>query len=112
VDVLALPHQEGTTVLQNAATVSLFNVLVPYVHMLIPYLSGERFYDPRPYDSRYARDYDHEDRRGGRGRHDDRPREHDRGYRDYDRAPRDLDRGYGREPRDYDRRHGHDERRY
>jgi len=71
----------------------------------------ERYYDPRPYDSRYARDYDHEERRGGRGRYDDRPREHDRGYRDYDRAPRDYDRGYGREPRDYDRRH-ENERRY
>jgi len=61
---------------------------------------GERFYDPRPYDSRYARD-DNEDRRGGRGRHDDhrgRDRDHERGgYRDYDRG------GYGREPppRDY-----------
>lgn len=71
----------------------------------------ERFYDPRPYDSRYARDYDHEERRGGRGRYDDRPpRDYDRGYRDLDRGPREYDRGYGREPRDYDRRH--DEKRY
>ncbi|KAI9444562.1 hypothetical protein H4582DRAFT_2117158 [Lactarius indigo] len=62
----------------------------------------ERYYDPRPYDSRYARDHDHEDRRGGRGsgggRYEDRPRDYDRGYR------------YGREPRDYERRH--DDRRY
>ncbi|KAI0275214.1 hypothetical protein BC834DRAFT_840103 [Gloeopeniophorella convolvens] len=75
---------------------------------------GERYYDPRPYDSRYARDHDNDDRRGGRGgRHDDRPpRDYDRGYRDYDRGPRDYDRGFGggREPRDYDRRH--DDRRY
>jgi transformer-2 protein len=77
---------------------------------LIPYLSGERFYDPRPYDSRYARDNDHDDRRGGRGRYEDRPRDYERGYRDYDRAPRDYERGYGREPRDYDRRH--EERRF
>lgn len=74
----------------------------------------ERYYDPRPYDSRYARDQDHDDRRGGRGRHEDRPppRDFDRGYREYDRAPRDYDRGYGhgREPRDYDRRH--EDRRY
>jgi len=71
----------------------------------------ERFYDPRPYDSRYARDHDHEERRGGRGgRVDDRPRDYDRGYRDIDRGPRDYDRGYGREPRDYERRH--DDRRY
>jgi len=96
--------------LQNAATVSLLNSLVLYVHLLIPNLSGERYYDPRPYDSRYARDYDNEDRRGGRGRHDDRPRDYDRGHRDYDRAPRDYDKGPGREPREYDRRH--DDRRY
>ncbi|KAH9973202.1 hypothetical protein BGW80DRAFT_256867 [Lactifluus volemus] len=71
----------------------------------------ERFYDPRPYDSRYARDHDHEERRGGgRGRYEDRPRDYDRGYREYDRGPRDYDRGYGREPRDFDRRH--DDRRY
>jgi len=71
----------------------------------------ERFYDPRPYDSRYARDFDPEERRSGRGRYEDRPRDYDRGYRDYDRGPRDYERGgYGREPRDYDRRH--DDRRY
>jgi len=71
----------------------------------------ERFYDPRPYDSRYAREFDNEERRGGRGgRYDDRPRDYDRGIRDYDRGPREYDRGYGREPREYDRRH--DDRRY
>jgi len=73
----------------------------------------ERYYDPRPYDSRYAREFDQEERRhggGGRGRHDDRPRDYDRGFREYDRGPRDFDRGYGREPREYDRRH--DDRRY
>lgn len=65
----------------------------------------DRPYDPRPYDSRYSRDYD--DRR--RSRYDDYPprREYDRGgYRDreYDR-----DRGYDR---DYDRSRRYDERRY
>ena len=83
------------------------------VHLLIYSSLGERYYDPRPYDSRYARDHDNDDRRGGRGgRYEDRPRDYDRGYRDYDRGPRDYDRGYsGREPRDYDRRHD-DSRRY
>ncbi|TFK42217.1 hypothetical protein BDQ12DRAFT_357096 [Crucibulum laeve] len=64
---------------------------------------SERPYDPRPYDSRYSRDYD--DRRGGRGRYDDHRggRDHDR-HRDYDRGDRD---------RDYDggRRGGYDDRR-
>ena len=100
-------------------TVRPFSIPVPCVHVLTLIPSGERFYDPRPYDSRYARDYDHEERRGGggggggggRGRYEDRPRDYERGYRDYDRGPRDFDRGgYGREPRDYDRRH--DDRRY
>jgi len=64
----------------------------------------ERPYDPRPYDSRYSRDYD--DRRRG-GRHDD----YRGGGRDYDRRDRDRDRerGYGR---DYDRGGRYDERRY
>ncbi|KAG5724380.1 hypothetical protein E4T56_gene16082 [Termitomyces sp. T112] len=72
----------------------------------------ERPYDPRPYDSRYSRDYD--DRgRGGRYRHDDR-RDYDRGerggYRDYDRGDRERDRGYGR---DYERDRGrYDDRRH
>lgn len=65
----------------------------------------ERPYDPRPYDSRYSRDYD--DRRGGgRGRYDDHRRDYDR-PRDYDRGDRDRDRdrgGYGRDRYD-DRRH-------
>jgi len=62
----------------------------------------ERPYDPRPYDSRYARDYDDRRPRGG-GRDDHRGgRDYDRGYRDYDRG------GYG--GRDYDRRY--DDRRY
>ncbi|KAF8225158.1 RNA-binding domain-containing protein [Tricholoma matsutake] len=70
----------------------------------------ERPYDPRPYDSRYSRDYD---RRGGGGRYDDyrgggRDRDYDRGgYRDYDRGDRDRDRGdrYGaRDSREYERR--------
>ena len=57
-------------------------------------LLGERLYDPRPYDSRYARDY-RDDRRGGRyddsrgggggGRYDDRDRHYGRGGRDRDR---------------------------
>ncbi|KAF8167248.1 hypothetical protein B0H34DRAFT_681132 [Crassisporium funariophilum] len=70
----------------------------------------ERPYDPRPYDSRYSRDYD--DRRGGGsersgggggrggggggGRYDDRGgRDYDR-HRDYDRGDRDRgERSYG-----------------
>ncbi|KAH7886396.1 hypothetical protein F5I97DRAFT_1937245 [Phlebopus sp. FC_14] len=62
---------------------------------------NERPYDPRPYDSRYSRDYD--DRRRG-GRYDDH-----RGGRDYDRGFRDYDRGYGR---DYDRGGRYEDRRY
>ncbi|KAL5519359.1 hypothetical protein ACEPAH_1042 [Sanghuangporus vaninii] len=54
---------------------------------------NERPYDPRPYDSRYSRDY-RDDRRGGRydeyrggGRYDDRgDRYHGRGDRDRDRS--------------------------
>ncbi|RDB28027.1 putative RNA-binding protein C25G10.01 [Hypsizygus marmoreus] len=80
----------------------------------------ERPYDPRPYDSRYSRDYDDRGRGGGgRGRYDDNRggggRDYDRGgHRDYDRGDRDRDRGYGR---DYDRgerggRGGYDDRRH
>ncbi|KAG0691919.1 hypothetical protein DFH29DRAFT_974059, partial [Suillus ampliporus] len=69
---------------------------------------NERPYDPRPYDSRYSRDYD--DRRrgggggggGGGGRHCDRG-----GYRDYDQGysgGRDYDRG-DRGGHDYNRRY-------
>jgi len=86
----------------------------------------ERPYDPRPYDSRYSRDYEDRGPRGGRGgRYDDHRggggggggRDYDRGYggggggRDYDRGGygggggggggRDYDRG----GRDYDRRY-------
>jgi len=65
----------------------------------------ERPYDPRPYDSRYARDYD--ERRPGRGgRHDEYRgggRDHER-YRDHDR---DRDRY-----RDYERERRYDDRRY
>lgn len=63
---------------------------------------NERPYDPRPYDSRYSRDYEP---RGGRGgRYEDRPRDHDRAYRDHER-------GYGG-GRDYDRGGRYDDRRY
>ena len=78
-----------------------------------PLASVERPYDPRPYDSRYSRDYD--DRRGGGGRggrHDDYRggggggggggRDYDR-HRDYDRGDRDRG-GYGRDRYD-DRRY-------
>ena len=75
----------------------------------------ERPYDPRPYDSRYTRDYD--DRRRGGGRYDDYRgggggggggcgggRDYDRGgHRDYDRDRRDYDRGG---------RGGYEDRRY
>ncbi|KIM82250.1 hypothetical protein PILCRDRAFT_473904 [Piloderma croceum F 1598] len=73
----------------------------------------ERPYDPRPYDSRYSRDY--EDRGGGRrgGRYDDGysgggRRDYDRGYgggRDYDRGGYGGGRDYDRGGRDYDRRY-------
>lgn len=76
-------------------------------------LVGERPYDPRPYDARYARDRP-DDRRGGRyddgkdrGRYD-RYDERERGYgrdRDYDRG------GYGGGRDRYDDRRG-DDRRY
>ncbi|EGO05383.1 hypothetical protein SERLA73DRAFT_157931 [Serpula lacrymans var. lacrymans S7.3] len=78
---------------------------------------NERPYDPRPYDSRYSRDY--EDRRrggggggGGGGRYDDY-RGGGGGGRDYDRGFRDYDRGgdRGGYSRDYDRGR-YDDRRY
>lgn len=62
---------------------------------------SDRQYDPRPYDSRYARDYDR------RPRYDDYPRrdyDRDRGYgggREYDYPPRRDDY----RSRDYDRRY-------
>ncbi|KAJ3550907.1 hypothetical protein NMY22_g136 [Coprinellus aureogranulatus] len=68
----------------------------------------ERPYDPRPYDSRYSRDYD--DRRdsrrggGGGGRDDYYRRDYDRrdDYRDRDRGDR-----YNRDDRRYDDRRSH-----
>ncbi|KAG6852385.1 hypothetical protein C0991_012536 [Blastosporella zonata] len=86
----------------------------------------ERPYDPRPYDSRYSRDYDDRGGRGGGrggGRYDDR-RDYDRGdrggYRDDHRGgdrDRDRDRGYGRDYERGDRgdrggRGGYDDRRH
>jgi len=79
---------------------------------------NERPYDPRPYDSRYWRDYEYRGGRGG-GRYEDRPRE----YRDYERGGygggyRDYDRGYGGGGggggggRDYDRAGRYDDRRF
>ncbi|KDQ62974.1 hypothetical protein JAAARDRAFT_188608 [Jaapia argillacea MUCL 33604] len=65
----------------------------------------ERPYDPRPYDSRYARDYD-DDRRGGGGG--------GRGGR-YDDYRGGGGGGGGRYDRDYDRDHArprYDDRRY
>lgn len=72
----------------------------------------ERPYDPRPYDSRYSRDYDDRGRGGGRGRYDDYRRDDRGGHRDFDKGDRDRerDRGYGR---DYDRGgRGYDDRRH
>ncbi|KAH7926872.1 RNA-binding domain-containing protein [Leucogyrophana mollusca] len=73
---------------------------------------NERPYDPRPYDSRYSRDYD--DRRPPRGGRYDDHRGGGGGGRDYDRGGyRDYDRGYGGGGggRDYDRGR-YDDRRY
>lgn len=72
---------------------------------------NERPYDPRPYDSRYVRDF-RDDRRGGGGRYDDNYRGGGGRYDDRDRyhggrGDRDRDRGYDR---GYDRRY--DDRRY
>jgi len=65
----------------------------------------ERPYDPRPYDSRYSRDYDDRRNNGrGGGRYD----EH-RGGRDYDRF-KDYDRGD--RDRHHDRERRYDDRRY
>jgi len=62
----------------------------------------ERPYDPRPYDTRYSRDY--EERRRGGGRHEDHRgggRDHER-HRDHDRGDR-GDRYHDRERRYDDR---------
>ncbi|KAK2462881.1 hypothetical protein APHAL10511_005079 [Amanita phalloides] len=67
--------------------------------------ADERPYDPRPYDSRYSRDFDDRRRggrpdeyRGGGGRDTDR-------YREYPRGDRDRYRGNDRERRYDDRRY-------
>jgi len=65
----------------------------------------ERPYDPRPYDSRYSRDYDDRRNNGrGGGRYDEHRggRDYDR-YKDYDRGDRD---------RHHDRERRYDDRRY
>jgi transformer-2 protein len=78
----------------------------------------ERPYDPRPYDSRYSRDYDDRGGRGGGGGRGGRYDDHRGGGRDYDRGHRDYDRGGDRGGygggRDYERggRGGYDDRRY
>src|SRR3954463_5548953 len=114
VDVQELLRLVVTMALPSVVTVSAF--IFSSLTINFGYSAGsavERPYDPRPYDSRYSRDYD--DRRGGRGgggRYDDyrgggggggggRYRDYDR---DYDRGDRDRDRGYGRDRYD-DRRH-------
>ncbi|TFK56936.1 hypothetical protein OE88DRAFT_1650458 [Heliocybe sulcata] len=93
----------------KVSVVSQVCISSPLTHLVI----DERPYDPRPYDSRYARDFD--DRRGGRGGHRDEYRGgrgggYDRDYReDYDRGYRDYDRRYD------DRRGGgggYEDRRY
>lgn len=84
--------------------------LNPYPCLFPAAYPVDRPYDPRPYDSRYARDRDYDDRR----RRPERPdydyrgggRDYDR-YRDDYRDSRDRgdrDRGYGRDRYD-DRRH-------
>jgi len=99
-------------VLPSAMTVSFLKRHCSTVSSVVFLSLVERPYDPRPYDSRYSRDYD--DRRGGRERRDDYRgggggggggRDYDR-YRDYDRERErgDRDRGYGRDRYD-DRRH-------
>ncbi|KIK61782.1 hypothetical protein GYMLUDRAFT_260799 [Collybiopsis luxurians FD-317 M1] len=80
----------------------------------------ERPYDPRPYDSRYARDYDerrggrsgryddYDDRRSGRGSRYDDYKGSRRDYRDDRDRDRVRDRDYDRyreRDRDYDRRY-------
>ena len=96
--------QAGIMDRPSVVTVGLLIIHIQYP----PHLSVlvERPYDPRPYDSRYSRDYD--DRRGGGGR-GGRYEDHRGGGRDYDRPrdygrDRDRERGYGRDRYD-DRRH-------
>ena len=99
-------HQAGITGRPSEVTVSFLtiNIRLSFPH---PLNLVERPYDPRPYDSRYSRDYD--DRRGGGGGRGGRYDDYRGGGRDYDR-PRDYDRGnrdrggYGRDKYD-DRRY-------
>ena len=109
---LARRRLEDTMGHRNAMNVS---ILPPFSLVASWIAAGERFYDPRPYDSRYARDFDPDDRRSGSGRggrHEEPRRDYDRGYRDYDRGGYSGREGNGRERegRDYDRRY--DDRRY
>ena len=109
---LARRRPEDTMGHRNVTNVSIRRPSHSQLHGLH---AGERFYDPRPYDSRYARDYDPDDRRSGSGRggrHEEPRRDYDRGYRDYDRGGYSGREGNGRERegRDYDRRY--EDRRY
>ncbi len=93
----ARPHQANTT---GPQSVVLTVVVRP--HTPLPFVNNvavgdyptERYYDPRPYDSRYARDDRYDDRRydSRRDRYDDRDR--DRRARYDDRSRRDYDRRY------------------
>lgn len=109
VAVLGRPRPAGTTARRSAASVRdlIICACSTFSRRSIPSPAGsERPYDPRPYDSRYARDVD---RRGGPPRYDDYPPPR----RDYDRG------GYGGGGR-YDDRGGYgggggsryDDRRY
>lgn len=103
---LGLRPLDAIMALLNAMIVSFLRKCI--VQRFLTLSLVERPYDPRPYDSRYSRDFD--DRRGGRDRRDDYRggggRDYDR-YRDYDRERERGDRGdrgYGRDRYD-DRRH-------
>lgn len=119
---LGLLPQEDIMARRNATNVRLAHTDIFRIWLNFSE-AGERPYDPRPYDSRYSRDYDDRGgRRGGGGRHDDGygggRRDYDRGDRggyggrDYDRDDRGGGRGgygggrdYDRGGRDYDRRY-------
>ena len=80
-------HLAGTMVRQNVLTVWVSQVF-PLLSIITISFADERPYDPRPYDSRYTRDFDR------RGRHDDHRRDDRERYRDYERDRyRDYDRG-------------------
>ncbi|KAK7049661.1 hypothetical protein VNI00_005692 [Paramarasmius palmivorus] len=108
-DERELPHQGDTTVPANVTHPIVSPFLTSLVRPLTFHHPDDRPYDPRPYDSRYARDFDDRKRRdGGRSRYEDRDR-----YRDYDRDKYRDDRDRYREDRDRyrdDRRY--DDRRY